>query len=168
MRAEPWRTGSKPTRCPVTGSQPDSTPHPVLTHTEALTWDSTCVCVCVLLTLHVRRRVHTFFLSGSRTPQCLSKSHFLSEDTQKPREPQCDSKRSRLCCPHVWTHGFILFESKRPSAQLQHGWSAAAARLRSSRAAAALSALGRLILHDASQRVTLCVSRHRLQTQTEQ
>lgn len=34
------------------------------------------------LTLHVRRRVQTFFLSGSRTPQCLSKSHSLSEDTQ--------------------------------------------------------------------------------------
>lgn len=34
------------------------------------------------LTLHVRRRVQTFFLSGSRTPQCLSKSHSLSEDIE--------------------------------------------------------------------------------------
>lgn len=35
------------------------------------------------LTLQVRRRVHTFFLSGSRTPQCLSKSHSLSEHRKK-------------------------------------------------------------------------------------
>lgn len=31
--------------------------------------------------LHVRRRVQIFFLSGSRTPQCLSKSHSLLEAT---------------------------------------------------------------------------------------
>lgn len=39
--------------------------------------------MCQALTLHVRRRVHTFFLSGSRTPQCLSRSHSLSEDTER-------------------------------------------------------------------------------------
>lgn len=46
----------------------------------ALVWWSW---VCLELTLHVRRRVQTFFLSGSRTPQCLSKSHSLSEDTER-------------------------------------------------------------------------------------
>lgn len=69
------------------------------------------------LTLHVKRRVQTFFLSGSRTPQCLSKSHSLSEETETN---SATSPHSQWTVSNKSTSNFFLPEYTTKSWKSSH------------------------------------------------